>query len=29
MAVGITIIACVTVHSFIGLFCKFYFDIKF
>ena len=29
MTVGITIIACVTLHSFIGLFCKFYFDIKF
>ena len=29
MTVGITIIACVTVHSFIGLFCKLYFDIKF
>ena len=29
MTVGITIIACVTIHSFIGLFCKFYFDIKF
>ena len=29
MTVGITIIACVFVHSMIGLFCKFYFDIKF
>ena len=29
MTVGITIIACVTVHSFIGLFCKIYYDIKF
>ena len=29
MTVGITIIACVTIHSFIGLFCKLYFDIKF
>lgn len=29
MTVGITIIACVAIHSFIGLFCKFYFDIKF
>ena len=29
MTVGITIIACVTIHSFIGLFCKIYFDIKF
>ena len=28
MTVGITIIACVAVHSFIGLFCKFYFEIK-
>ena len=27
--VGITIIACVTVHSFVGLFCKIYYDIKF
>ena len=29
LAVGITIIACVTVHSFVGLFCKIYYDIKF
>lgn len=29
MTVGITIIACVTIHSFIGLFCKIYYDIKF
>ena len=29
MTVGITIIACVTVQSFIGLFCKLYFNIKF
>ena len=29
MAVGITIIACVTIHSFVGLFCKIYYDIKF
>jgi hypothetical protein len=29
MTVGITIIACVFVHSMIGLFCKIYFDIKF
>ena len=29
MTVGITIIACVTVHSFIGLFCKLYYNIKF
>ena len=29
MTVGITIIACVTIHSFLGLFCKLYFDIKF
>lgn len=28
MAVGITIIACVTVHSFIGLFCVLYLSIK-
>ena len=29
MTVGITIIVCVTVHSFVGLFCKIYYDIKF
>lgn len=29
MTVGITIIACVTVHSFLGLFCKLYYNIKF
>ena len=29
MTVGITIIACVTIHSFLGLFCKLYYDIKF
>ena len=29
MTVGITIIACVTIHSFIGLFCKIYYDIRF
>ena len=28
MTVGITIIACVTIHSFIGLFCTIYYDIK-
>lgn len=29
MTVGITIIVCVAVHSFVGLFCKIYYDIKF
>ena len=29
MTVGITIIACVTIHSFLGLFCKLYYSIKF
>ena len=29
MTVGITIIACLTIDSFIGLFCKIYYDIKF
>ena len=29
MTVGITIIVCVTLHSFLGLFCKMYYSIKF